>query len=85
MPTTTRASEYLWVLLAIDPEHGQVWLRQGDPEVLGMSRSDLPMEFDRWNAVLNQLGAKGWEVISTELLQDEAKHEQLWLLRRDVS
>lgn len=83
MAVAARASEYLWVLLAIDPSSGQVWLRQGDPDVLGIGHSDVPMEFGRWNTVLNQLGAAGWEVVSSDLLEDENKHEQLWLFRRD--
>jgi hypothetical protein len=76
--------EYLWVLLAIEPDQGQVWIRQGNPDVLGMGRSDLPMEFERWNAVLNQLGGQGWDVVSSELIQGETSHEQLWLLKREL-
>jgi hypothetical protein len=76
--------EYLWVLLAVDPDKGQVWIRQGNPDVLGMGRSDLPMEFDRWNTVLNHLGGQGWEVHSTELIEGKTSHEQLWLLRREL-
>jgi hypothetical protein len=78
------AHEYLWALLAIDPDKGQVWLRQGDPDVLGISPSDAPMAFARWNGVLNQLGGQGWDVVSTELIEGDATHEQLWLLEREL-
>lgn len=77
--------EYLWVLLAIDPEKGHVWIRQGNPDVLGMSRSDMPIEFERWNMVLNQLGGQGWDVVSTDLIEGETSHQQLWLLKRDLA
>ncbi len=76
--------EYLWVLLAIDPDTGHVWLRQGNPEMLGMNHSDVPLEFERWNMILNQLGGQGWEVHSTNLVEGETAHEQLWLFRREV-
>ncbi|GEM_PF-4649837 len=78
------AHEYLWVLLALDPQKGQVWLRQGNPDVLGVSGSDVPMEFGRWNMILNQLGAQGWGVVSTDVVEGESAHEQLWLLEREL-
>jgi hypothetical protein len=76
--------EYLWALLAIDPERGQVWLRQGDPDVLGMAASDLPMEFGRWNTVLNHLGGQGWDVVSTDVVENNSSTEQLWLFKREA-
>ena len=78
------AREYLWVLLALDPDKGQVWVRQANPDLLGMGRSDMPMEFERWNTVLNQLGSQGWDVVSTELIGDDTRHQQLWLLQREL-
>ena len=76
--------EYLWVLLALDPDKGHVWIRQGNPDVLGVGRSDVPMDFERWNTILNQLGHQGWEVVSCELIEGETAHDQLWLLQREM-
>lgn len=79
------AREYLWVLLALDPDKNNVWIRQGNRDVMGMGPSDLPMDFERWNGVLDRLGAQGWQVHSTELIEGETTHEQLWLLQRELA
>ena len=76
--------ECLWVLLAVDPDKGRVWLRQGNSDVIGMNRSNVPMEFQQWERALNHLGGQGWEVRSRELIEGETSHEQLWLFQRQL-
>ena len=78
------AQEYLWLVMALDPDKGLVWLRQGDPEALGVAPGDAPMDFARWNAILNRLGGQGWDIVSTNNLGGDASNEQLWLLRREL-
>ena len=76
--------QYLWLMTALEPEHGVMWLRQGDADTLGLAPGTTPMSFDRWNEVLNRLGRDGWEVCSNEFLPDDDARQQLWLLRREA-
>ena len=75
--------EYLAAVIAFDPDRVHVWVRQGDAEVMGHTPGPDALTFGSWNALLNRLGAAGWEVANVTAFEDQ-NGDQSWLFKREL-